>query len=255
MTIWDLINHCRFSKKQAETFKKLLDQVNCEKLLMEYDKRGIKFLTIFDNDYPPLLKAIFDPPYVLYFQGNKQLLNHPNYLSVVGTRHPSEYIKPELEQILLPIIKKNIVIVSGLALGIDKMAHELSIAHGGSTIAVLAYGLYSIYPKSNEELFHMIRQNHLLLTEYPPYIRPQKWQFPERNRLISGLSKATFVVEATEKSGSLITGDLALQQNREVFALPGRISNKESKGTNLLIQEGAKMILHPNDIMEEYFLS
>ncbi|MBU9720306.1 MULTISPECIES: DNA-processing protein DprA [Bacillaceae] len=253
MDEWDLIKKCHFPQKQAIQFIRLLKEVNCEKLKIEYNNKGINYISIFDADYPPLLKTIYDPPLIIYYQGNKQLFSLPHHLSVVGTRHPSHYIKDELEKVLQPVLERNIVIVSGMALGVDKMAHETTILYNGHTIGVLAYGLDHIYPLSNKDLFQSMKKDHLLMSEYPPYVRPQKWQFPERNRLISGLSRGTLVVEAKERSGSLITSDLALQQGRDVYAFPGRIFSEESIGTNKLIQEGAKMILHGNDILEEYF--
>ncbi|SDY72616.1 DNA processing protein [Evansella caseinilytica] len=245
----------RLAPKTAATIKQLLATVNIHALKAEYERKNINYVTIFDEGYPHYLKQIYDPPWILYYKGDSRLFIQTHYLSVVGTRHPSIYIGEELQKILPPLIKKNIVIVSGLALGIDRLAHEITIASGGKTIAVLGCGLDYIYPKANSGLFRQIAHDHLLVTEYPPYTAPQKWQFPERNRIISGLSQGTFVVEANEKSGSLITSDLALQQGRDVFALPGRISNPASGGTNRLIQEGAKLVLHANDILDEYYLS
>lgn len=140
-------------------------------------------------------------------------------LSVVGTRHPSEHAWVEMKSILEPVIKKGITIVSGLALGIDRMAHELAVAHSGKTAAVLGYGLDHVYPAANKKIFTELKEKRLLISEYPPYIKPQKWHFPERNRIISGLSPAVFVVEAKERSGSLITAELAVRQNRDVLAV------------------------------------
>ncbi|MFA9558097.1 DNA-processing protein DprA [Evansella sp. AB-rgal1] len=238
---------------KASTIANHLTSVSIQSILDDLSTKNISYVTVFDHDYPILLKNIYDPPWVIYYQGDFSLFHNQPLLSVVGTRHPSSYIQDELKIILQPVIHKGISIVSGLALGVDRMAHHLTIEEKGHTIAVLGYGLNWIYPHSNASLFHEIRRNHLLISEYPPFVRPQKWHFPERNRIISGLSNATFVVEAKEKSGSLITSDLALQQGRDVFALPGRISDSESLGTNKLIQEGAKIILRANDILEEYF--
>ncbi|MDQ0253725.1 DNA processing protein [Evansella vedderi] len=248
-----LTNQLHIPPKQSSQIIHSFQSVKIEKLKAYYEEKRIQYFTVFDKEYPSLLKSIYDPPWVLYYQGDKSLLKASNrFLSVVGTRHPSDYVYNELKDILSPVIESGLVIVSGLALGIDRMAHELAIEKMGKTIAVLGYGHDFVYPKSNETLFHYLKENQLVISEYPPFVRPQKWFFPQRNRIISGLSEATFVVEAKEKSGSLITSDLAIQQGRDVFALPGRISNVESKGTNQLIQEGAKMVLSPNDILEEY---
>ncbi|MDG5788202.1 DNA-processing protein DprA [Evansella sp. AB-P1] len=253
LTPQQLINQLKITKKKSYELVLNLRKVNVNSLLQEYIRKDIHYLTIFDDDYPKSLKSIYDPPWIIYFQGNKSLLYNHMSLSVVGTRHPSKYIYEELQKILIPVIKKDVSIVSGLALGIDRMAHELTLNNNGKTIAVLGFGLDWVYPAAHSSLFQRMKEKNLIITEYPPYLRPQKWHFPERNRIISGLSSATFVVEAKDKSGSLITADLALQQGRDVFALPGRISNVESQGTNKLIQDGAKIILSENDILEEYF--
>lgn len=238
---------------KAKRIAELLKMIKVEHLLQAIKRKKICYTTIFRDDYPPLLKTIFDPPWVLYYVGNPSLLTYVPALSVVGTRHPSDLARRELRTILSNELCNKIMIVSGLALGIDALAHEIAIERNGNTIAVLAYGFDYVYPKTNEKLYHRLKETQLIITEYPPYVRPQRWQFPERNRIISGISQATFVVEAKEKSGSLITSELALQQGRDVFALPGRISHETSKGTNLLIQDGAKPILSPSDIIDEYF--
>lgn len=250
----DLTKILQIPFSKASTLVDRLSSVSIPSILHELTTKNISFITVFHQQYPVLLKNIFDPPWVIYYQGDFSLFHKQPLLSVVGTRHPSSFIQNELKIILLPVIQAGISIVSGFALGVDKMAHHLTIEEKGHTIAVLGYGLNWIYPNSNASLFQEIRTNHLIISEYPPYVRPQKWHFPERNRIISGLSTATFVVEAKEKSGSLITSDLALQQGRDVFALPGRISDSESQGTNKLIQEGAKIILRATDILEEYFI-
>lgn len=239
------------TKKAAIIFGHMQD-VHVEYLKEELLTHHIFFIHIFEDEYPSLLKEIYDPPWILYGKGNKDMLKHNQRLSVVGTRHPSEYIKHEIDLILSPVIKKPITIVSGMALGVDAMAHHLTIQQQGKTLAVLAYGLNHLYPKSLNVLKETLQTTQLLLTEYPPYVRPQRWHFPERNRIISGLSQATLVVEAKERSGSLITSDCALEQDRDVFAMPGRISHPQSAGTNRLIQQGAKLILNFEDILEEY---
>ncbi|MCD8510817.1 MAG: DNA-processing protein DprA [Bacillus sp. (in: Bacteria)] len=249
---YDLQTKVKIPPKKSAQLSQLFQSVKIENLNQMYKQKGIQCITVFHDAYPELLKSIYDPPWVLYCKGNGELLNHKPTLSVVGTRHPSNLALHELNVILAPLVLQGFVIVSGAALGIDKMAHEIAMKYIGKTIAVLGYGLDWVYPKSNEGVLKQMKEGQLLVTEYPPYVRPQKWFFPQRNRIISGLTQATFVVEAKEQSGSLITCDLALQQGRNVLAMPGRISDEESKGTNQLIQQGAKLVLSANDILEEY---
>lgn len=154
--------------------------------------------------------------------------------------------------VLPPLIQNGWIVVSGLAKGIDAEAHRLCLRHHGETIAVIAGGLYYMYPPENESLFRQLATTQLIISEYPPFVRPQTWHFPMRNRIISGLSLGTLVVQAKERSGSLITAHFALQQGREVFAIPGDITTKEALGTNRLIQQGAKLILSSEDIEEEF---
>ncbi|WP_270181854.1 DNA-processing protein DprA [Alkalihalobacillus sp. CinArs1] len=211
--------------------------------------REMKVITRFDEAYPESLKHIYDAPWVVYCMGKVQLLNTPS-LSVVGTRHPSPHAKDTMKIVLKPIIQHNVTVVSGLARGIDTLAHRLALQSG--TIAVLGSGFKHIYPKENIELAATIAKEGLLLSEYPPHRFPERKQFPERNRIISGLSKGTLVVEAKKKSGSLITADQAIDQGRDVFCLPGRLTDVHSEGTNRLIQQGAKLILKGEDILAEY---
>ncbi|WP_259457883.1 DNA-processing protein DprA [Salipaludibacillus neizhouensis] len=241
------------SKRASEIFD-TLKKIDISFLKYELAKKNIGYISIVHPCYPSLLSTIYDPPWLLYYRGNLHLLSYPNKLSVVGTRHPSDYAKDSLNTILVDVVQTGLPIVSGMAIGIDSLAHELCLRADGNTIAVLGYGLDYTYPKNLSIFKENLEKNQLIITEYPPYVQPNRWQFPERNRIISGLSQATFVIEAKEKSGSLITSDSALSQNRDVFALPGRIIDMHSKGTNRLIQEGAKMILHASDILEEYSL-
>lgn len=242
------------SKSRAATIFDTLKKIDIAFLTYELAQKNIKFLSVFDPDYPPLLASIYDPPWILYYRGNLHLLNQSNKLSVVGTRHPSEYAKQSIYKILPEVIQHCIPIVSGMAIGVDSLAHRVCIENHNCTIAVLGYGINHTYPKNLFNLKRELEENQLVISEYPPYVPPNRWQFPERNRIISGLSQATFVIEAKEKSGSLITSDSALSQNRDVFALPGRVSDPHSAGTNRLIQEGAKLILTASDILEEYLL-
>jgi DNA processing protein len=220
-----------------------------ENLLDIYRQTQTKFVTWVDPGYPLALKTIPDPPLVLFYRGNPSLFTHPKALSVVGTRRPTDEGINILCKVLQPLIEQKWTIVSGLANGIDGCAHTLALnAH---TIAVLGSGFNHVYPKENKFLFQKITSDHLAISEYPLNQRPQKWFFPERNRLISGLSPATLVVEAKEKSGSLITADQALEQGREVLALPGSLLNPNAQGTNSLIKQGATLILSPEDLLQE----
>ncbi|MFD4927983.1 DNA-processing protein DprA [Peribacillus butanolivorans] len=233
-------------------FLKDLHSLNTIKKVKQYEYNQIKCLTMFDEDYPFLLKQIFDPPWVLYFKGDKQLLEKKSTLGVVGTRKPTWYGLEALKTILPPLVQKNFVIISGVAAGIDAAAHKVTLDEGGNTIGVLGGGLLQIYPKSNISLAREISNKGLLLSETPPAMRAEPWMFPLRNRIISGLSKGVFVVEAKEKSGSLITAQAALEHGREVFALPGNVSSPESLGANQLIQDGAKLVLSSLQIEEEF---
>jgi DNA processing protein len=237
---------------KLQLFLEDLHSLDTIEKLKQYENNQIHCLTIFDEDYPYLLKQIFDPPWVLYLKGNKQLLAKKNTLGVVGTRKPTTYGLDALKTILLPIVRKNFVIISGVAAGIDAAAHEITLNEGGETVGVLGGGLLQIYPKSNVPLAREISKKGLLLSETPPARRAEPWMFPLRNRIISGVSQGIFVVEAKERSGSLITAQAALDHGREVFALPGNISSPESIGTNQLIQDGAKLVLSSVQIEEEF---
>ncbi|MBM7618975.1 DNA processing protein [Bacillus tianshenii] len=220
------------------------------RLLDIYQKEKIRMLTIFDEEYPLLLKEIYDPPLVLYTKGSTDLMK-ARILGVVGTRNMTENGRLSLQKLVPPLVKEGFVTVSGLAKGVDTVAHRLTMEHKGSTIAVLGSGLMKIYPKENQKLADYIAAEHLLISEYPPFTSPQKWHFPKRNRIISGLSEGVIIIEAKEKSGSLITADQALEQSRDVFAVPGSIVEPTATGTNSLIQQGATLVMSHHDILNE----
>lgn len=247
----ELMMHFHIPHTIIADFYKTLHSPSFPKKLQYYQEKGILIITIMDEAYPVLLKEIYRPPWVLYAMGDVQLLARRKNLAVVGTRQPTDYGKSVTRQLVKGLLQHDFVITSGLAKGIDYEAHMSAIKGGGKTIAVIAGGFEHIYPREHRGLAKLISQDHLLLSEYPPYIRPQKYQFPERNRIISGLSIGTLVIEAKEKSGSLITANMALQEGREVFAVPGPITKVESAGTNRLIQDGAKLVLSPDDIITE----
>lgn len=213
----------------------------------------IKEIYINSGDYPERLRNIYDPPKKLYVLGNFKILKE-KAIAIVGSRKATEYGKKVAFQLSQELTKENINIVSGLAIGIDTYAHlgAVSIQNQASTIAVLGSGIDVIYPKENIELARKIIQTGgCIVSEYPLGTKPNKINFPQRNRIISGLSDGVVVVEASEKSGSLITAEFGIEQGKEIFAVPGNIDNPLSKGTNQLIMDGAKMVLSSKEILEE----
>ena len=187
----------------------------------------------------------------MYCKGDLSLLKENLKIAVVGSREPTSYGVEVTKWLVKKLAENKIIVVSGFAKGIDTKAHEGTIHAGGKTIGVLGGGFFHLYPKENEALARIMENEHLLLSEYPPEVPPKKYHFPERNRIISGLTVGTVVVEAKEKSGSLITSNFALEEGREVFAIPGPITSDHSKGTNQLIQQGAKLVMKVEDILEE----
>lgn len=220
-------------------------------LLQQYEAKKISIVTILDPGYPELLKQIYQPPWGLFASGDLSLLNAPAKLAVVGSRQATEYGKNAIRLLFPELISKGIVIVSGLAKGVDTAAHECAIRNGGKTIAVIAGGLYHVYPEENRKLAAGMMKSQLVLSEYPPGTKPARWHFPMRNRIISGLCGGTFIVEAKNKSGSLITANYAVHEGRDVFSLPGSIFSPFSAGANELIQHGAKLVTKAEDILEE----
>jgi DNA processing protein len=212
-------------------------------------QKSIDFLLFTDSDYPASLKEIPDPPLLLYKKGSL-IENDRNAIAIVGTRHPSFYGRTQAKRFSQELAAKGITIVSGLARGIDQIAHDgaLQISYG-RTIAVLGCGLDIIYPREHEDLYRRITERGAVLSEYPLGTPPLPENFPRRNRILSGLSYATFVVEAHSRSGSLITAHQAAEQGREVFALPGPVDQLTSRGTHQLIKEGACLVETPEDIL------
>ncbi|MBO4292929.1 MAG: DNA-processing protein DprA [Clostridia bacterium] len=209
----------------------------------------IKEISILDENYPELLKSIYDPPKCLYVVGNIEILNSPG-IAIVGCREATEYGKKAAMYFSYNLAKQGITIVSGLARGIDSYSHIGALQAKGNTIAVIGSGLDIIYPKENEQLAKkIIEQGGAIISEYPLGTRPTQDHFPARNRIISGLSKAVLVVEAKEKSGSLITADFAMEQGKEVYAVPGNINSLNSVGTNNLIKDGAIPVSNFSDIL------
>lgn len=241
------------SSKQNE-FLPLLQQIPIDDLIEYYVRNDIHLISVFDAEYPPLLKNIYQPPWLLWAKGDKTLLNCSFPLAVVGSRDATAYGKSTIEFLFPELIKHQAVIISGLARGIDAHAHQTAIRLGGRTIAVIAGGFHHIYPRENLGLASHMMTEQLVLSEYPPNTRPEKWHFPLRNRIIGGLAKGTLVIEAKKRSGSFITADFALSEGRDVFAVPGSILSPSFTGTNELIQLGAKLIKEPKDIIEEIYI-
>lgn len=246
----DIASYFTTTQKQAQSIHHHICNNNVPQLLSIYKEQSIEPLTIWDEDYPALLKEIYDPPVVLYTKGDRKLFK-TRMLGIVGARMMSSYGNHSLHKLIPPLLKEDFTIVSGLAKGVDISAHQLAMERGGNTIAVLGSGFFHIYPKEHHSFAEKIAAQHLLLSEYPPYTPPTRWNFPQRNRIISGLSEGVMIIEAKEKSGSLITADQAMEQGREVFAVPGSILSETSKGTNTLIQQGAKLVISHQDILEE----
>ncbi len=229
-------------------------KISLEAEMEKLERYGVKVLTWHDEDYPSRLKEVYDYPPLIYVRGS--LLPEDEWcLAVVGTRRATVYGRQITEEIVADLAQSKITIVSGLAKGIDTVAHHSALEAGGRSIAIFACGLDIVYPSENANLARRIMQQGALISEYPLGTKPRADNFPRRNRIMSGLSLGVLVVEAGETSGALITAHLALEQNREVFAIPGSILSPASSGTNHLIQEGAKLVHNYSDILEELNLT
>ena len=242
----------RESRTVLETEKRegLLEEA--QKEMDRAAQKNISLLALDDPRYPPLLKNIHDPPVVLYVRGDPHLLQGSG-IGMVGSRAASHYGKDIALQMAQGLASRDFTIVSGMALGIDTAAHRGALAAKGRTIAVLGCGLDVIYPPGNCALYSEIGTSGAIVSEYPLGTLPESFRFPARNRIISGLSLGVVVVEAAKRSGALITAQNALEQGREVFAIPGRIDSAKSAGTHLLLQQGAKLVQGVGDIAEEFF--
>lgn len=208
-------------------------------------------LTILDEMYPKLLREIYCPPTVLFYNGNLSLLSHQRAIAIVGARMMTSYGEQAIKCLIPGVVANQLTTVSGLAKGVDALVHEATLANAGSTIAVIGNGLDITYPKQNAQLQNQIQKEGLILSEYPQGARPLRHHFVERNRIIAGLTTATCVVEARKNSGSLITASLALTENRNVLAIPGSIFSGNSQGTNQLIAAGARPLIKLDDVLEE----
>jgi len=211
--------------------------------------RGYGIVTMADGDYPPLLLHLPDPPPYLFVYG--RLTFDEDTIAVVGSRNATAYGISTTRRLSRDLAARGVTVISGMALGIDTAAHEGALDGGGRTIAVLGSGLERIYPARNRDLFHAIAAHGAVVSEFPLRTEPEAYNFPIRNRIISGMARGTVIVEATKRSGSLITARLAAEQGREVFAVPGSIQSFKSTGTHTLIKQGAKLVEHVQDIFDE----
>ena len=211
-------------------------------------------LTLGDALYPAELLQMADPPLMLYVQGDVQALHHPRRLAMVGSRNPTPQGEANAKQFAQALGEAGVCVVSGLALGVDGAAHEGALLAGASTIAVVGTGLDRVYPKRHLSLAHRIGAQGAIVSEYPLGTPPLAAHFPQRNRIIAGLSQGTLVVEAAVQSGSLITARLAAEQGREVFAIPGSIHSPQARGCHALIRQGAKLVESAQDILEDLHL-
>jgi len=221
-----------------------------EDLLDYIYKHNIKFVCLDDKKYPALLKEIYAPPPLLYYKGTltKETFSLP--LAIVGSRKITNYGRHVGENIITELINNGLTIVSGLALGVDALAHGITLNNHGQTVAFLGCGVDQVYPRENTQLSQKIlAEKGILMSEYPPKTLPFKTNFPRRNRLIAGSCLGVLVIEAGVKSGALITARYGLEENREIFAIPGAIYNENSVGTNNLIKQGAKIVTEANDII------
>ena len=209
-----------------------------------------KLTTIFDDNFPEKLKNIYDPPILFYQLGDFSPKDN-DAIAIVGTRSPSSYGKSMTEKLTQELVDQQLTIVSGFARGIDTIAHKTAIQAGGRTIAVLGNGVDRVYPPENRDLKNLITENGVYCSEFPIGTKPDAVNFPRRNRIISGLSLGVVIIEAGEKSGAILTAYYAVDQNRDIFAVPGRIGDVKSVGANRLVQKGAKLVLNVDDIVSE----
>ena len=249
-SLYDLKKIDGLSIKKAENFLKYRDKVDVDRTFTEVETRGINFLTLESENYPKMLRQISNPPAVLYYKGKLFECNLEKTLAVVGSRRASMHGREDLKKILTGLANTDICIVSGLASGIDTVAHTTAIENNIKTIGVIASGFDYVYPTSNKTLYQNIENGYgAVVSEYYPTFEPMKFRFPQRNRIVSGLSYGTLVAEASLKSGALITANLTLEQGRELMCIPGLISNPNTEGIYKLLKNGATLVTESSDIL------
>jgi len=250
----DALRQAGLDRRAVHNLISLRTQIDLDAEMTRLDRHNVTALTWQDDAYPALLKQIYAPPHVLYVRG--ELCPQDEWaVAIVGTRRATIYGKQVARALAQDLARNGITVISGLARGIDAAAHQAALDAGGRTIAVMACGLDRVYPPEHRKLAQAIIQNGALISDYPLGTPPEGGNFPPRNRIISGMSLGVIVVEAGRRSGALITVDFALEQGREVFAVPGNIYNRSSIGCNRLIQDGAKMVLAVQDVLEELNLT
>jgi len=258
--IWQVdleeLKAAKISNAIAEKILAERSKINPDQEWEKLQKEGIRIIAWYDPEYPRLLKEISHPPFLIYIKGDLPALGGPGsapMISVIGSRKFTAYGAQVATSFAKDLARAGITVVSGMALGVDAIAHRGALSGGGKTIAVLGNSLddKNIYPKNNFNLAREIMENGALISDYPIETQASEFTFPARNRIIAGLSLGTLIIEAGEKSGTLITAQLALDSNREVYAVPGSIFSAQSTGTNDLIKKGAKMITSVRDILEE----
>ena len=240
--------------RAVTNFLRLRKQIDLDKVYESILEKNIKVLTLLDDDYPRLLKEIDQSPPVIYVKGTLTLADE-FAIAIVGTRRVSEYGQQITRDTSIYLAGHGLTIVSGLARGVDGIAHRHALEAGGRTIAVLGSGVDVIYPPEHRKLAEAISENGAVISDYPLGTQPEGVNFPPRNRIISGLSLGTIVVEAGDRSGALITADFAVEQGRDVFAVPGKVLSPASRGTNRLIQNGAYAMVSPLDVLDVLNLS
>ncbi len=245
----DELRAAGLSKKLVERFTQVRQNVNLDVLWHQIAEKNIRVMTWSDADYPARLREIAQPPPILYLRG--ELVGEDSWaVAIVGTRRVTSYGRQVAEEIASFLAQNGITVVSGLARGVDGIAHQAALKAGGRTLAILGSGVDRIYPPEHRTLAENITKSGAVISDYPPGTPPESSNFPPRNRIIAGLSMASVIIEAGETSGALITAKFAVDQGREVFALPGNIFAPQSKGPNRLIQQGAHPLLKPRDILD-----
>ena len=242
-------------RRSIENLFAARQKLSLDQEMAKVTRAGASVITWEDKEYPPRLRQIHNSPPVLYVKG--EVLPRDEWaVAVVGTRTPRAYGRQIVDEIASGLARSGITVVSGLARGIDSLAHRAALRAGGRTLAVLGCGIDIVYPQEHTSLAKNIAERGAVITEYPLGTKPEAGNFPPRNRIISGLALGTLVIEAGKRSGALITADYALEQGREAFALPGNVNSSKSVGTNRLIQEGAaKLVASVEDILEELNLT
>lgn len=246
----ELVRVSGVSENTAREIKANRHQEEAAQELQNIKKHNVEVVTIWDENFPPLLKNIYDPPVILYYCGTLEQ-NDRYAIGIVGARRPTAYGLTTAETLAKELASRGITIVSGLAVGIDSSAHRGTLQGGGRTIAVLGSGLDRLYPPESKPLARKIVKQGAVVSEFPLGTKPEAGNFPRRNRIISGLSLGVVIIEAAQKSGALITAEFATEQGREVFVVPGNITSTKHVGSHQLIKQGAKLVQSVDDILEE----